>query len=361
MGHFLLLTKDSKLFVWGGGYAGQLGLSQGDEIRDLPELLKIPFENSHENIVDVACGEASSFVVTDSGNVYGWGTNSCGQMGSRDPDSKGPWYSPKKILLPDGIKISEIGGGFNHVIARTTEGEVYGWGNNHNGELGLGSEKRSFPPTKIPISEEVSEIFCGGQNSFALTKNGNLYACGWNGSGALGLGDSEEHSEPSLVPIRGVIGVASGNGHGILLLEDGTVATFGGNNYCALGTGDKNPRMVPTKIEFPDLEPSELMVSVGTGNNHSWAISNYGKLYMWGYGFGGLLGFGDEKSKLVPTLHEGFRVTTRMKDLWNCTFRWLFLGKDDENSAFGVFPIEVLYHVTQVAYENKLFFSSRVC
>jgi E3 ubiquitin-protein ligase HERC4 len=362
--HFLLLTKDSKLFVWGNNHAGQLGLGEtkkekGEEensIRYFPELLKIPVENSDEKIVHVACGESSSFAVTNAGNVYGWGSNTCGQLGIPDSDSEANWFSPKKIVLPEGIKISEIGSGYNHVIARTPEGEVYGWGNNYLGELGLGREKKRVPPTKIPLPEECSQIFCGGQNSFMLTKNGNLYGCGWNGLGALGLGDSELRCEPSRLPIRGVVGVASGNGHALLLLGDGTVASFGSNNHGALGTADKNPRMVPTKIEFPNLESSEIMVSIGTGKNHSWAISNFGKLYMWGFGYGGVLGFGDEESKIVPTLHEEFRVILKRKNLWDCIFQWLFLGKVDQNSEFEVFPIEVLYHITFAAYENKLFF-----
>jgi hypothetical protein len=346
----LLLTKDSKLFSWGKGANGHLGLGLGVIMSETPKILHLPLEHSDEKITHVACGASMSFAVTDAGDLYGWGH-------CYPPKRKIKWQ-PEKIPFPDEIKISGVGCGYGFVVVQTTTGDLYGWGGNSYGELGLGKDRKYSPePTKITIPEKVSKIFCGGQHCFSKTKNGNLWAWGWNGYGNLGLGDRIQRNEPELCSVEEIVGVAAGNGHSHFLFEDGTVKGTGSNDYGAIGAGritEHHRISTPIKIEFPFLEEREKIISIGTGCNHCWGLSNFGRLYMWGYGHGGILGFGDEDTKFCPTLHEGIYVIPQISECWERIFRWLFCGRKDENSVFAVLPIEVLWNATSTILESVI-------
>jgi alpha-tubulin suppressor-like RCC1 family protein len=88
--------------------------------------------------------------------------------------------------------------GWFHSAALTRSGEVYVWGQNEDGKLGLGDFQQRLTPVVHPLLDingekipKLRRIQCAGHNTFFLTECGKLYSCGWNGLYALGVADSE--------------------------------------------------------------------------------------------------------------------------------------------------------------------------
>jgi RCC1 and BTB domain-containing protein len=132
-------------------------------------------------------------------------------------------------------------------------------------------------------SRKVIKIACGQISSMAILDNGEVYGWGYNGNGQLGLGTNANQPNPCRVAnLNGVViqKVVSGYAHTLLLSDDGTIYAFGSNSYGQLGTGSKANQISPVKIatnfgRFVEIAASHY-------NHISAALSQDGKCYMWG-------------------------------------------------------------------------------
>ena len=127
--------------------------------------------------------------------------------------------------------------------ANTGQGDLFAFGHNGFGQLGLGDYKDRNKPTLIMTNQEIHKIVCGGYNTFILKKNGELFAFGYNKFGQLGLGDNETRIKPILMmtdqEIRKII---CGETHTFVLKNNGDLFAFGCNNQGQLGLGDNGYR-----------------------------------------------------------------------------------------------------------------------
>jgi hypothetical protein len=155
---------------------------------ELNELL------SDLNITLVKCGAHHSLALTQSGEVYAWGSNYSGQIGCGDNFDKS---IPTKVKALNDIKIKMISCGYNHSMAFTENGCVYSWGDNECGQLGIGNTKNSNTPKKIEMKDIIiDKITCGQAHSLLLTNNGVIYAFGHNFYGEIGNGMQEHIKTP---------------------------------------------------------------------------------------------------------------------------------------------------------------------
>lgn len=168
----------------------------GDEYISLCEM-------SVPNVRRIFLGYYTAFVVTQSGNVYDCGRNGYGQLGF-----KGDFVekSPVKINFPDeSTKIVKIACGITHTLFLTETGTIYGCGCNGFGQLGTGNQTEFFSiPTHVgwpsgEVMPHVIDIYCGDYYSLAITIDGNIYTWGCNDTGQLGLGDTLIQCRPKLV------------------------------------------------------------------------------------------------------------------------------------------------------------------
>ncbi len=145
----------------------------------------------------------------------------------------------------------------------------------------------------------VRLIACGENCSFLVNAQGNLYAWGKNSDGQLGIGSWSSQYEPVLVPgVSDVVAVSSSWQHTLVLTGSGQVYAMGYNTYGALGTGDNQGRWYPTPVSGPTN-----FVSIAAGRTHSVGITADGGAYVWGSNTGGVLGLGYEGGWVeVPTL-----------------------------------------------------------
>jgi hypothetical protein len=92
-----------------------------------------------------------------------------------------------------------VAAGAMHSLVLTESGEVYAWGDNEFGQLGLGDMVVRLTPTKVEGLPKVKAVAAGYDHSLVLTESGEVYAWGWNDYGQLGLGDTEDRLTPTKV------------------------------------------------------------------------------------------------------------------------------------------------------------------
>jgi len=135
-----------------------------------------------------------------------------------------------------------------------TDGFVYSWGHNwRNGRLGHGDTKDRYIPTKINGLTKIKKIYCGAGHTMAINENDELYVWGCNEDGELGLGDFSNGSTPTLNSFfknKKIIKLICGWCHNLALIENGEVYSWGSNFYGKLGHGDFGDRNTPTLISF---------------------------------------------------------------------------------------------------------------
>ncbi|XP_024357886.1 ultraviolet-B receptor UVR8 isoform X3 [Physcomitrium patens] len=213
--HTLALSDVGHVWGWGYGGEGQLGLGTRMRIVSSPQL--IPCFNSPENgisssgapipgssIKAIACGGRHSAIVTDAGALltFGWGLygQQVGQGSNEDE------LSPCLVSAMGGLQVTGIAAGLWHTLCITDIGDVYAFGGNQFGQLGVGGNSAEMSPRLIdaPLLEDEScvAVACGARHSVVLTGSGKIFAWGWNKYGQLGLGDNNNRDLPVQVTMN---------------------------------------------------------------------------------------------------------------------------------------------------------------
>lgn len=131
--HTLLLTKAGFIYGWGDPESGKIGRMLKTRNKN-QQALHIEKVNA-KKAVDVFCGNHHSFYINDKGQVFGWGLNNHGQLGIGNKENTS---FPTIIKKFEGIRIRQMAGGEHHSIAVTEDGQVYCWGRNDEGQCAQG-------------------------------------------------------------------------------------------------------------------------------------------------------------------------------------------------------------------------------
>ncbi|CAB3382843.1 Hypothetical predicted protein [Cloeon dipterum] len=260
----------------------------------------------------------NAIFVTKSDEVFGLGTNNNGCLGTGDIL---PHPEPKRIEILCGQKIKSIqfgcSGNNASVFAIASSGAVFAWGANTFGQLGLGSNGNVMHPTKILghlERKKVVQVACGRWHTLALTSKGEVFTFGFNKNGKLGVGDKQHKNLPTKVdgPLAGrfVTSIACQYVGSVALLTSGEVFAWGGNQEYSLipGYAAQNKNL-PCKVS--GLEGVQILHIV-SGPYHALALSTEGKIYAWGDNQYGQLGNGTTDKAASPTM---IPIASRMKDV----------------------------------------------
>ena len=150
-------------------------------------------------------------------------------------------------------------------------------------------------------SHELKDIACGPDHSLAVSIRDELFAWGKNGHGQLGLGHASDRNSPQRVDtlcFRNVQHIAGGGQHSLVYVKSGGLYSFGCNDHGQLGSGNQLGSKFPDQVAL--LQEVE-MVSVGAGMMHSAAVSTTGACYTWGGGIRGQLGHGRFQGSFLAT------------------------------------------------------------
>lgn len=323
------LTSKGRLFTWGENEHGQLG--DGTKVdKAAPTEITSQFAiETNEKIISIKLGGGYAAALTSSGKVFTWGYNYNGQLG-RSTWSGGatmhiPSPTPTNIsyafLLESDDKIVQISLGYNHSAALSAKGRVFTWGNNYSGRLGDGTTTDRVNPTEITsrflLGGKIIQIELSNSFSSALSDQGNVYTWGENIYGQLGIGTVGWRSTPGSVqgmPTLAVgdkvISISSGSEHGILLTQFGRIFVWGRNNYGQLGIEGVSNQLLPFEIT-PSFElfDNERIIRINTGNMISGVLTSSYRIFLWGYNYEGSLGNGIFSSQVAKPSSPVFRNT----------------------------------------------------
>ncbi|CAJ0958936.1 unnamed protein product [Ranitomeya imitator] len=162
--HVLVCTEDGELYAWGHNGYNQLG--NGNTVQGIVPV-QICVDVLPKRVVQVACGSHHSMVLTSNGEVFAWGYNNCGQIGSGTTAKNQP--TPRRVCAQLQSKVViAVAAGPTCSMAITDNGQVYGWGYNGTGQLGVGGTGNQLIPCKVVFVQQV----CIVQGKYRVTKCG---------------------------------------------------------------------------------------------------------------------------------------------------------------------------------------------
>ncbi|KAG9275616.1 putative E3 ubiquitin-protein ligase HERC6 [Astyanax mexicanus] len=323
--HSLIVAENGRVFSCGRNSKGQLGRAKSKDTKQ-------PVIEGLGGVAAVACGQEHSLALCDSGQVFSWGAGGEGQLGLSTPVSKSskPVLIQIPMILP--IPVVQIACGNIHSLALTKGGEVFSWGQNSYGQLGLGKSVPLQPvPAVIPalIGVPVIQISAGGEHTLALSCSGQVFCCGANSAGQLGLNRTDEKGRFGVCAVPAlrrlpVAYISCGAAHTAVLTKDGEVYTFGDGAHGQLGHSSTSRELLPRKVE--DIDGPAKQVTCGS--HHTLVLMSSGVLYAFGHGVRGQLGNGSGKDSLQPVrldelwkdLAVKIQAEMRISSGWNSNF-----------------------------------------
>ena len=328
----LAVGSDGNAYAWGYNSNGQLGTMTGSSNRTVPVMVRTPDRSTYPDLpedftyVQVSAGTSHSLAVGSDGNVYAWGSNGDGQLGNGTSSDR---YTPVRVKTPDrstypdlpaDFTYLQVSAGTDHSLALGSDGNVYAWGYNGNGQLGDGTSSSRSAPVRVktpdrstypdlPADFTYLQVSAGYQHSLALGSDGNVYAWGWNYYGQLGNGTIYDKHAPVRVktPDRKTypdlpadftyLQVSAGGFHSLALGSDGNAYAWGYNYNGQLGDGTSGGyRTTPVRVKtpdrktYPDLPEDFTYLQVSAGLDHSLAVGSDGNAWAWGCNYYGNLG-----------------------------------------------------------------------
>ena len=219
----LILLSDGTLKITGGYSNGEAWFSDSQRLVPAP----IP---TLTNIVDIKGGAIAAFALNANGEVYSFGredtTYPSGSLGLGVDTSVYHYKSPTKVIFPAGaspvIALSVNNDGY-HTFALTENGDLYGWGRNDYGQLGIGTS--TYSPTPILLNTAVVDIFAGETFSYILKSNGTLWATGRSGYSTnygsiwMNLFTSIQLSWTQIQPTISPMNLCSAKGFGVVPIK----------------------------------------------------------------------------------------------------------------------------------------------
>jgi alpha-tubulin suppressor-like RCC1 family protein len=294
----LALTSTGSVLAWGDNSQGELGNGSAGGFSATPAPVRLP---AGVRIREVSAGCDFSLAVSTDGQVWGWGDDVNGQLGTK---AGGFRPSPVQAQLPPGVRVRTVSAGGAHSLAVTTTGRALAWGDNENGQLGTGSTStgNATPvPVHLPPGTRVASVSAGDLSSEAVTVTGEVLGWGAQAGGVLGNGAS---SGRAVTPVRALIrpgvrvrSIFTGCFHTLAVTTTGTVLAWGDNSDGELGTGTTQPQSSPLPV-LVQLPLGTRAVAVGGGCRHSAALTSRGQILAWGRA--GLLGNGSTALSAAP-------------------------------------------------------------
>lgn len=298
----LAICDDGKLFTWGWNQRGTLGHPQETKNENVPSQVKAL---ANVKIIQAAIGGWHCLAVDEQGRAYAWGGNEYGQCGEEpeEPERKEDTGKPvrRDIIIPQRcvprLFVRQVAAGGTHSVVLTREGHVWTWGQ----PWPPGDIKQISTPVRVQGLDSVRLIAVGAFHNLALLDDGTLMAWGNNEYGQLGTGDTQPRSQP--IPVQGLsdlilVDIAAGGWHSTALTDDGEVYGWGRGEHGRLGFGDdKSSKMVPQRVQ---LLVGEDIVQVSCGGTHSVALTRDGRMYSFGRGDHGRLGYGRKVTTGYP-------------------------------------------------------------
>ncbi|KAL0221132.1 hypothetical protein RCL1_000986 [Eukaryota sp. TZLM3-RCL] len=339
--HGMALSSGS-LWSWGAGTYGQLAGNRGSGTTDFAGFTFPQSPTDFTTVKEIALGYLSSLLLFNDGHVrvagngtahfasttlrldtpvhisklfhverifagfrhyaalsqgflWTWGLNDHGQLGLSHNDHR---RYPEPISLPNNIPVIKAALGYYHTLVLTELGDIYSFGYNYYGQIGVGHTSQRSSPVHVLGLRHVVDITAGTYSSYAMTASGFIYAWGYNGYGQLCINSTENQIRPQLVNTTGfqVKSIHSKGNFVLFLTTDGKLFGCGQNGDHQLVSSSKNNQLSPVQVSnFDNVK------SVAVGGESVIATLINGTSYAWGSNKNNMLGFKEGTTIKEPT------------------------------------------------------------
>jgi alpha-tubulin suppressor-like RCC1 family protein len=288
--HTAAIKTDGTLWTWGGNSYGALG-DNSTNFRSSP----VQTVSAGTNWKQVACGFFHTAAIKTDGTLWLWGDNRNGQLG----DNTTAHRSSPVQTVSSGTNWKLVASGRYHTAAIKTDGTLWTWGANYSGQLGDNSTNRKSSPVQtVSGGTNWKLVACGGFHNAAIKTDGTLWTWGANYAGNLGDNSITSKSSPVQTVSTGTNWklVAGGSSHTSAIKTDGTLWTWGHNGYGTLGDNSRTHRSSPVQT----VSGGTNWKLVACGGFHNAAIKTDGTLWTWGFNAYGALGDNSETRRSSP-------------------------------------------------------------
>jgi hypothetical protein len=291
------IKNDGTLWTWGTNSSGQLGIND-----TLNRTTPVTTFAGGTNWKQVVCAGQYILAIKTDGTLWSWGNNGNGQLGTNDTTGK----STPVTTFAGGTNWKQVAGG-GQSVAIKTDGTLWVWGRNYYGQLGtnesgggLNLTGKTTPVTTFAGGTNWKQVSCGRHHTAAIKTDGTLWVFGFNTSGGLGTNDITHR----LTPVTTFAGgtnwkqVSAAGYFTSAIKTDGTLWTWGVNSGGGLGTNDTGSRLTPVTTFVGGTNWKQ--VAGGFQNNVISAIKTDGTLWTWGKNSYAYLGINNTTDKSTP-------------------------------------------------------------
>lgn len=272
--HGFALSRNGHVYTWGHNANGKLGIEDTPENENVPIDITDNFELADDElIIFIEAGRDNNAVITNYGRVLTFGVNSYGQLGIGEITNS--WedtiFMPQDItdafeLGDDYIVKVELGN--DHSMALSHQGQVFVWGNNGLGQLGTDDQELLIPTNITEIfnlgDDQIIDVDLGYNHSGVLSASGRVFVFGDNNFGQLGIGSTPVSTTE---PVE-ITDEFSGSGeiyklrfahHSSAVIAENNIYVFGYNYYYQLGLEDYASLSTPTVLVNSTFEDKKVV------------------------------------------------------------------------------------------------------
>ncbi|WP_413943337.1 RCC1 domain-containing protein [Bdellovibrio sp. HCB-162] len=356
--HTCALLDNYTVKCWGLNSMGHLGQGHANNIGDgageMGDALPAVNLGTGRTALQIATGSDHTCAILDNSTVKCWGYNNNGQLGQGSTGSIGASAGSMGDALPainlgTGRTALQVAAGNNHTCAILDNFSVKCWGNNSNGNLGIGNVTvmgdgagemgDALPAADLGTNRKAMQISVGGNHTCALLDNSTVKCWGYNGNGRLGLGHTntlgdgagEMGDALSVVDLgtgRTALQVSAGINHTCALLDNSTVKCWGFNgwgqlgqsnmNYLGDGPGEMGDALTAIKLGTSSSRLAKILdqplirtkrfKQIAVGDYFACALLDNSSVKCWGQnsqgqlGLGNMTGLGDSVGEMGDSL-----------------------------------------------------------
>jgi alpha-tubulin suppressor-like RCC1 family protein len=290
--HACELMADGATHCWGFDYFGEAGTGCNTRAYAPSRVSGLPA------VASLGTGFHHPCAVDGEGAVYCWGRNTSGQLGVGQADGD---CHRVPARLSGIIGVGAVVGGWGHTCALKA-GAVWCWGQNGDGELGDGTLQDSLSATQVVGVSDAIRLSGGSNHTCALSSSGKVVCWGLNKHGQLGDGSIKDSNRPVQVAfppdVAEVTAIELGVSHGCAAVNGPRLLCWGQNDEGQLGNGQREDRLAPTEVTFP--QPLRTVDAIGAGDAFTCAVVDGGRLFCWGANTYGTLGVGTTDDSPAP-------------------------------------------------------------
>jgi alpha-tubulin suppressor-like RCC1 family protein len=237
------LTSNGTAYCWGQNGVDQLALGTLESPVTAPRAVV-----GGHRFRTLAMGSGHTCGIDTDGALWCWGNNSPGQLGIGSP----PVQVAVPTLVKSGTRFTAVAGGTDHTCGIDSDGLVWCWGANHQGQIGEGTTQQRTTPVRIASNLTFTQITAGDRFTCAIASSGDVWCWGLNNGSQLGTGTTGN----SLVPAKasaaiGFTSIATNYSAVCAIAVNRRVYCWGNNSTGQAGSAPSLPIITPTLVLRP--------------------------------------------------------------------------------------------------------------